>query len=146
MKLITTLSLLSLFFIFTACEVKPQKIEYGKDACHFCRMNIVDRQHAAEIVSKKGKAFKFDATECLIDHLADIDVSEIELFLVADYNNPGTLIDAKTASYIISENIPSPMGAYLSAVSTKEEAEALQKSKTGTVYNWEELLLHLNKK
>jgi len=146
MKLITTLSLISLFFIFTACEVKPQKIEYGKDACHFCRMNIVDQQHATQIVTKKGKAFKFDATECMVNHLTEIDNSEIELFLVADYNNPGNLIDAKTASYIISKNIPSPMGAFLSAVSTKAKAEALQKSKTGTVYNWEELLLHLNKK
>jgi copper chaperone NosL len=109
-------------------------------------MNIVDHQHAAEIVTKKGKAFKFDATECLVNHLTEIGNSEIELFLVADYNNPGNLIDAKTASYIISENIPSPMGAYLSAVSTKAEAETLQRSKTGTVYNWEELLLHLSKK
>ncbi|MCF6308340.1 MAG: nitrous oxide reductase accessory protein NosL [Flavobacteriaceae bacterium] len=146
MKLITTLSLISLFFIFTACEVQPQKIEYGKDACHFCRMNIVDQQHAAQLVTKKGKAFKFDATECLIDHLSEIDITQIELFLVTDYNNPGNLIDAKTSSYIISENIPSPMGAFLSAVLTKAEAETLQKSKTGTVYNWEELLLHLNKK
>jgi len=145
MKLITTLSLISLFFIFTACEVKPQKIEYGKDACHFCRMNIVDQQHAAEIVTKKGKAFKFDATECLINHLAEIDTTEIELFLVADYNNPGNLIDAKTASYIISENIPSPMGAFLSAVKTNEDVTKLQKSKGGKVFTWEEIVTHLSK-
>ncbi len=145
MKLITTLSLLSLFIIFTACEVKPQKIDYGKDACHFCRMNIVDQQHAAQIVTKKGKAFKFDATECLINYLAEIDTTEIELFLVADYNNPGNLIDAKKASYIISKNIPSPMGAFLSAVKTKDDAAKLQKHKDGEVFTWEEIVIHLSK-
>jgi len=146
MKLITTLSLLSVLFIFTACEVKPQNIEYGKDACHYCRMNIVDQQHAAEFVTKKGKAFKFDATECMINHLEEIDATEIELFLVADYHNPGNLIDAKTATFIISENIPSPMGEFLSAVSTKEEALTLQKAKGGTTFNWEELLVHFSNK
>ncbi len=144
-KLITKFSLLSLL-IFTSCNIQPQKIEYGKDACHFCRMNIVDQQHAAQLVTKKGKALKFDATECMINYLAEIDKTEIELFLVADYNNPGTLIDAKTASYIISENIPSPMGEYLSAIATKDKALALQKEKKGTVYSWGELLIHLSKK
>jgi len=144
-KLITTVSLLSIL-IFTSCNIRPQKIEYGKDACHYCRMNIVDQQHAAELVSKKGKAYKFDATECLINHLAEIDSKEMELFLVADYNNPGTLIDANTATFIISKNIPSPMGEYLSAVSTKDEALALQKTKGGTVFNWEELLVHFSTK
>lgn len=140
-KLITTLSLLSYLFIIS-CTVQPQKMEYGKDACHFCRMNIVDQQHAAQMVSKKGKAFKFDATECMIHYLDEFDVEQVELLLVADYNNPGKLINATDASFIISENIPSPMGEFLSAIPTKEEAQALQKSKTGTVFSWDELLMH----
>jgi len=144
-KLITIVSLLSIV-LFTSCNIQPQKIEYGKDACHFCRMNIVDKQHSAELVSNKGKAYKFDATECLINYLEEIDATEMELFLVADYNNPGTLIDANTAAFIISKNIPSPMGEFLSAVSTKDEALDLQEAKGGTVYNWEELLIHFSKK
>ncbi len=144
-KLITIISLLSLLF-FTSCNIQPQKIEYGKDACHFCRMNIVDQQHAAQLVTTKGKAFKFDATECMIYYNAEIDPTTVALYVVADYNNPGILIDANTSTFIISENIPSPMGEYLSAVSTKEEALDLQKAKGGDIYNWNELLIHFNKK
>jgi len=144
-KLIPTISLLSIL-LFTSCNIQPQKIEYGKDACHFCRMNIVDQQHSAQLVTTKGKAFKFDATECMINYLKEIDTEQVSLLLVADYNNPGNLIDANTATFIISENIPSPMGEYLSAVSTKEEALNLQKAKGGDLYNWNELIIHFNKK
>ncbi len=144
-KLITKLSFFALL-IFTSCNIQPQKIVYGKDACHFCRMNIVDQQHAAQLVTNKGKSFKFDATECMIHYIDEIDLTTVALYVVADYNNPGTLIDAKTAYYIISENIPSPMGEYLSAVTTKEAALALQKAKEGTIYSWEELLVHFSNK
>ena len=144
-KLITTFSLLS-FLLFLSCTVQPQKIEYGKDACHFCRMNIVDQQHAAQLVTNKGKAFKFDAIECMINYLDEIETSEIGLILIADFNNPSTFIDAKSSHYIISENLPSPMGEYLSGVSSKEITLALQKEKGGSVYNWEELLIHFSSK
>jgi len=144
-KIFALVSIVSLLIV-SSCNVQPQKIEYGKDACHFCRMNIVDQQHAAQLVTKKGKAFKFDATECMINYLNEIDKEQIGLLLVADYNHPGILLDANTATFIISENIPSPMGEFLSAVSTKEEALALQKAKDGTIYNWDELLIHFSKK
>ena len=50
-----------LFLLLTSsCNVGPQPISYGSDGCHFCSMTIVDRQHAAEIVTDKGKGFKFD--------------------------------------------------------------------------------------
>tara|TARA_R110000787_G_scaffold129264_2_gene241086 strand:- start:12477 stop:12917 length:441 start_codon:yes stop_codon:yes gene_type:complete len=143
-KLITTCSLFS-FLIFTSCNIQPQKIEYGKDACHFCRMNIVDQLHAAQLVTAKGKAYKYDAAECMINDLEEIEPDQIGLLLVSDYNKPGELIDAKTATYIISKNIPSPMGAFLSSVSTKEEALELQKNKEGEIYSWDELINHLRK-
>ena len=107
---------LLIFFILTSCDIKPQPINFGEDACHFCKMTIVDKQHAAQIVTKKGKAYKFDAVECMLNHLEDIDTTEIELFLVTDYLDPGFLIDATSSHYIISENIPSPMGEFLSSV------------------------------
>jgi len=137
--------ILPLLLIF-ACNIQPQDINYGEDACHFCRMTIVDKQHAAEIVTKKGKAFKFDASECMINHLAEIDSTTVGLFLINDFNSPGELIDATNATFIISKNLPSPMGGFLSGVSSKEEAETLQKEKQGELYSWNELLTHYKNK
>ena len=94
----------SLFlFIFASCEVSPKPINYGSDGCHFCSMTIVDKQHAAQIVTKKGKAFKFDAVECMMNHLKSVDMSSIELFMVNDFQEPGELIDANKATFLISK-------------------------------------------
>jgi len=126
--------------IMVSCQVSPKLIDYGSDGCHFCSMTIVDRQHAAEIVTKKGKAFKFDAIECMVNHLKDIDIASVELFLVNDYQAPGELIDAKKSTFLISKEIPSPMGEYLSAFPTRKEAENIEIENKGKLYSWEELL------
>jgi len=122
-----------------SCTIEESPIEYGKDACHFCKMNIVDEQHAAEIVTKKGKAFKYDAIECMMADIKKKNEEEIELFLMTDYSSPGTLVDAKAAYYIISENLPSPMGANLTGFADKETAERTLSEKDGTLYTWDEL-------
>ncbi|WP_291865892.1 nitrous oxide reductase accessory protein NosL [Maribacter sp.] len=123
----------------SACNSSPEPIEYGTDGCHFCKMTIVDRQHASEIVTKKGKAFKFDAIECMMNHVNTIDRNKVKLFLANDYNRPGELMDAATAVYLISKEVPSPMGEYLTAFKTKEEAEKVREEHGGKLYSWEEL-------
>ena len=130
--------------ILVSCTVSPKAIDYGNDGCHFCRMTIVDKVHAAEIVTKKGKTYKFDATECMVSFLNEFDTSTIKLYLSNDYNVPESLIDATQSTFLITESIPSPMGAYLSAFKTKEEAIAMQSQKGGKLYTWNELLIHLN--
>ena len=47
--------LIPILLITVSCKVEPDEIEYGKDGCHFCKMTIVDNQHAAELVTAKGK-------------------------------------------------------------------------------------------
>lgn len=127
-------------FFFLSCNVGPEPINYGSDACHFCQMTIVDKVHAAEIVTNKGKVYKFDATECMINFMDDFDTSEIKLYLSNNYTEPEVLIDATKATFLISQNIPSPMGAFLSAFKNKADAEKFQAEKGGELYTWETLL------
>lgn len=136
--------IIALLLMLVSCNVSPQAIDYGSDGCHFCKMTIVDKVHAAEIVTKKGKVYKFDATECMINFMNDFDASEIELYLSNNYTEPEQLIDAKRATFLISKNIPSPMGAYLSAFKSKADAQKMQSEKGGDLYSWEELLVHFN--
>lgn len=135
---------ISLLLLFFNCNVSPQAINYGSDGCHFCKMTIVDRVHAAEIVTKKGKAYKFDATECMVNFMDDFDAAEVELYLSNNYTEPESLIDATKATFLISKNIPSPMGAFLSAFKSKDDAQKTKLEKEGTLYTWDELLVHLN--
>lgn len=129
-----------------SCKVEPQAIEYGKDQCSFCKMNIVDKTHAAQYVTKKGKQFKFDAIECMINDLNNNNEEDMAILLVADYGNPGVMIDAKTATYLISKEIKSPMGANLSAFSSINKAKELQQKYEGQNYTWETLKQKLSDK
>lgn len=131
--------------LFFSCSISPQAIDYGNDGCHFCQMTIVDKIHAAEVVTKKGKVYKFDASECMVNFLKEFGASKIALFLSNNYTAPEALIDATKATFLISENIPSPMGAYLSAFKNIENAKKTQAKKGGTLYTWNELLKYLNK-
>lgn len=133
---------ISLFFTISSCTIEPKEISYGNDHCSHCDMTIVDKTHAAQYVSKKGKASVFDAIECLVMKLHDENNENLMAFiLVADFNNPGILINAKTATYLVSEKIKSPMGANLSAFSTKKAAQKLQSENGGELFSWEELKL-----
>ena len=144
MKTLKKVSLITLLWLFYSCNISPKAINYGADGCHYCKMSIVDKIHAAEIVTKKGKVYKFDATECMINFMRDFETYEIKLYLSNNYSKPESLIDATQATFLISKNIPSPMGAYLSAFKTKNEALMVKSEKGGTIYSWQELLNHLH--
>ena len=120
-----------------SCKVAPEAIEFGKDQCSFCKMNIVDKMHAAQFVTAKGKQFKFDSIECMINYTGQNSEEKIALLLVADYGNPGEMTGAETATYLISTAIKSPMGANLSAFSVKNTAEEFQQKNSGEIYTWE---------
>jgi copper chaperone NosL len=129
-----------LAFAATGCAKKPQAIAYGTDACEHCSMIITDERHGAVLVTAKGRSHKFDAVECMLQSvmpggkLADTPVHS---WHVTDYAARAVLVDAKTAAYLVSPNLPSPMGAGLSAFATREAAERVQQEKGGTVMDWE---------
>lgn len=146
MQTLKHFSIIALVLLLISCNASPQPIDYGNDGCHFCKMTIVDKVHAAEIVTKKGKVYKFDATECMVNFLATFESSQIKHYLSNNYTEPEALIDATKATFLISKNVPSPMGAFLSAFKNKADAEKVQAEKNGTLYNWNELIIHLNNK
>ena len=130
--------------VLTSCDIKPQKIEYGTDACHYCNMTIVDKQHAAQMVSAKGKSFKYDAIECMVHSLQEnMQDTEIALFLVANFDAPGEFINAASSSYLVSEKIQSPMGANLSAFKNETAAQKTQAEFSGDIFSWETIQEHL---
>lgn len=146
MKKVLLFIYIAILFLSTSCKVEPKEINYGHDHCLYCDMTVVDKSHAAQYVTKKGKAYMFDAVECMVMKINKDDNEDLmEFLLVADYANPGNLVDAKTATFLISENIKSPMGANLSAFSSKEIAEKFLKENGGKLYNWDQLKVELSK-
>ncbi len=126
--------------MFTSCKVEPKEIDYGGDHCQLCDMTVVDKSHTAQYVTKKGKSFAFDSVECLVRKINQENNEENMAFiLVADYENPGNLVNAKTATYLISEKIKSPMGANLSAFKSKETATRFLNENSGKLYTWQQI-------
>lgn len=133
--LYTLLTLLTL----TQCTITTEPIVYGTDGCHSCRMTIVDQQHAAQIVTKKGRNYKFDTIECMVRSLDQWQADEIGTYLISDYDMPATMINALTANYLISPAIPSPMGAFLSGFSSESNRAVYVKTAEDKAMNWEEM-------
>ena len=123
-------------FVLVSCSIEAEKINYGSDACHFCKMTIVDKQHAAQFVSNKGKQFKFDAIECMLNEMSEKGTDGIAIYLVSDYGHPESMIDANHAIYLISPEIKSPMGAFLSSFSDELTAEKFVKTDEDKLYTW----------
>jgi copper chaperone NosL len=140
----TTFLTLMLLILLTSCSTQPESINYGTDACHFCKMTIVSKTHSAQAVSAKGKQFKYDAIECMVNDINKENNAEMSVMLVANYLNAGEMIPAEKASYIVSENIPSPMGANLSATKDKSDAKKLKAENGGELFDWNVLLKRNN--
>ena len=138
-KIARFIIILLLATISISCSIEPEPIEFGKDYCHSCKMNIVDKTHAAQYVTSKGKQFKFDAIECMVNDLSSKDDSQIAIINVANYSNPGEMIPAKNATYLISSAIKSPMGMNLSAFKKETAALEVQQNHEGVVYTWQTL-------
>ncbi|HOW26456.1 MAG TPA: nitrous oxide reductase accessory protein NosL [Bacteroidales bacterium] len=128
--------------VMASCSRGPVPIEYGSDECHHCSMVIMDDQYAAEIVLKTGKAYKFDAIECMVRYMDKDPLVKDDalLFLITDHDHPGELINAGTGYVLHSKDLPSPMGMFLTGFSSEQAAKEAQNVHGGNMYSWDELL------
>jgi copper chaperone NosL len=101
-------------------------------------MTIMDRRYGTEIVTGKGKVYKFDSVECLVEFLEDKKDGneEFKLVLVTPFDRPGNLVNARESHVLHSRNLPSPMGMYLTAFETENAANTFQQKHGGKVYSW----------
>ena len=125
----------------TSCNTGPEPLKVGFDQCYFCKMTISDARFGAEIVTKKGKVYKFDDTHCVLDYLKtkDITSAEIKNIYISNYSGSHQLLDVNTALLLKAEELRSPMGGNVAAFDNKDSQQAVQKRFPGTVMMWNEL-------
>lgn len=146
MKPITNITLWFVsILLVSSCSSTPKPIDYGNDGCHYCKMTIVDKIHGAQLLTDTGKNFKFDATECMLNYIADNGTLQIGSLHTNYYEVPTAFIAIQNALFLVSENLPSPMGANVTAFENSISAEIVQAEKGGQLYTWERLKAHLNK-
>lgn len=132
---------LTLFFSFTACDINQEMvpISFGKDQCNFCKMTISNPKFGAELITDKGRILKYDAAECLVNHLSDGAPKYQKLYAVP-YDEPKALRAVENLHFLISPDFRSPMGANLAAFSDKKN---LDKHYHSQLIDWQTLLTSL---
>lgn len=132
---------LIMIVVATGCSTEPQAIDYGKDVCEHCKMVIADEKYGAEVITKKGKVYKFDSAECLIDFTVEnssrIETTDAQL-LVINFAKPTTFIDARTAFYLKDKGYKSPMGGNIAPFETEMLADNNQISPDAKVLTFEQ--------
>jgi len=134
--------LLLLFFV--SCTIQPEPLKYGVDICYSCKMGIADTKFGAELISKKGKVYKFDDIGCLTGFLKSGAVEPVEIAqtLVINYEKQNDFLNADKAFFVISEEIRSPMNFHTAAFGEKKQAEEFLAGKKGKILRWNEIDTH----
>jgi len=130
-----------LAFFLTSCDTKPIPFTPGKDNCDFCQMGISDTRFAAQIITKKGKVYKFDDLHCIVGFLKKGRVNEKDVAqkAVINFENPNEFLDASSAVFVICEELRSPMGSNAAGFKTKEKAINYSTGKKTEIVGWEQL-------
>lgn len=138
----STLVAILLMLSFVSCKVEPEPLQFGKDGCYSCKMKLMDNKFGAEIVTVKGKIYKFDDVNCMLNFFNGGEVSQEDMkdILVVDFAEPEKLIDARNAFYIKSTEIKSPMASNVAAFGSNESLKAMNKEWKGIILSWGELV------
>lgn len=128
--------------IISCTNKGPVEINYGQDQCDYCKMTIADKRFGTELVTSKGKTYKFDSVECLAayQYTSSLTADDIHSMWVTDFGYPGSFLDVDKAQIIASERQKTPMGMGLVAVATKQQAGKLIEVVGGKTLPWNEVI------
>ena len=125
----------------SGCSTQPQPIRIGQDNCDFCKMTISDHRFGAEIITKKGKVFKFDDEKCIIGFLNSKKVTEENIAGVyfVDFSIPAKLVNVNEAHFLQCPALKSPMGGNIAAFSNEDSLANTFQKINGNKISWEEM-------
>ncbi|MBK9736341.1 MAG: nitrous oxide reductase accessory protein NosL [Saprospiraceae bacterium] len=124
-------------FLVSACEpTGPEPIVLNEDTCSFCKMTISDGHFGAELITEKGRCFKFDDISCLIQYRKQHQEKSSKHNYVHDYLGKNELIQIETAYFIKGGDIKSPMAGNTAAFRTEALAMEYQTKLSAEKTDW----------
>ena len=125
----------------TSCTSGPQPIRYGQDNCDFCKMGIADRRFGAEIITSKGKTYRFDDFHCLLEFLNSKvpATKEIADLYFIDFSGNQQWMRADEGHLLKSESLHSPMNGNIAAFKSADSMKKYAIELHGTPVTWKEL-------
>ena len=117
-----TAAVILLTFLLNSCTIGPENIREGKDQCYFCKMTVADIKYAAEIVTTKGKVYKFDDLHCLLafNNEKGMAAQQAKDIYLSDFTSDHTLIKADDCFLLQGGEIRGPMNGNIIAAGNKD--------------------------
>ena len=125
----------------SSCSTQPEPFKYGTDVCHTCKMGIADIKFGTEIITKKGKLYKFDDIGCMVRYLKSgaLEQKDISQMVVINYEKKDDFLDVNKTAFVVSDEIRSPMNFNTAAFDGKETAQKFLTGKEGKILTWNEI-------
>lgn len=142
------LALLTITGSLAGCESSPltgpPELHLGHQECGDCGMQInEDRCCCAvliEVDDKQRRYILFDDIGCMLEHKATNPELKVIEHWVRDYT-ARVWIRGESATYLMTEQVHTPMGSWLIAFATLDAANAMQRDKGGRVLSWDEVIV-----
>lgn len=130
--------LIIFFLTLSSCiSPKSEPIKLNKDKCDNCGMTITDPKFAAELVTKKGRVYKYDDLKCMLNYRKD-NLAKLEnaQYYVSNFLADNGLLSLETVFLIKGEELNSPMGGNIAAFNNKTTANEYAIKYKATLVNW----------
>jgi copper chaperone NosL len=135
----STTAIIALSFLVLSCgSNEPKPIKLHQDGCDFCKMTISDGKFGAELITKKGRYYKFDDVSCMILYSKTNSV-EAQSYFVSNYVENNQLLPAEKSFYIKGETVMSPMRGNVAAFSSETTKNEYQSKLEAESLTWEQL-------
>lgn len=136
-------AVVSCFILFSmnSCTTKPEALKLGVDNCSYCSMTISNNRFGAEVITKKGKIYKYDEIGCLLSHIKEggIKKADIKEIYSADFCGQNSLINVQSSFFLKSDALRSPMGSNIAAFGSNDSLKSYQSTLAGEEIKWNSL-------
>lgn len=109
----------------------PPEIIYGEDVCAACGMIINETRYAAAYVTISGDAYRFDDIGGMLKY--DLEANDaVHIYWAHDFNTE-EWINAENATFVLDNNLTTPMGWGVAAFGAMADAEAYAAEHGGVI-------------
>jgi copper chaperone NosL len=126
----------------SSCSAGPEPIVIGKDNCHFCKMTISDHRYGAEIITQKGKIYKYDELHCLLADISPESVSaaDIKEYYLTDFTRPHGLVNSQKGFFLKGGSVKAPMGGDVAVFASADSLKAYAPLLGAEEVKWNDLI------
>ena len=139
-KIDAVLVVLLSLFAMSCNDFKAEPIRLNSDNCDFCKMSIADGKYGAEVITQKGRIYKFDDIGCMLNYCKENANTKMGAYYVNDFAQDNTLIPAEKAHFLSGGNIQGPMHGGIIAFFKEKEAREFETKLNAKPMNWDVII------